>query len=182
MTVYVRALDAGGERVFTRYGDTDAEGRYRVEVLAPGRYRVWTEDPLAEFGAAEAEVVVNGDETTTADFGLYLVDGPHLGTLSGRVTDEDTGAPLEGIHVLAYGEDGHQLTYFTTTDAEGRYRFERMRGNYYVQAQDPQGRYIAEWWSEWTDSATSRSQASRVQVYDGRDVVGIDLALQPVAP
>ena len=42
--------------------------------------------------------------------------------------------------------------------------------------------YIAEWWSDITDSATSRSQARYIYVAHGANVTGIDLALQPANP
>jgi len=184
LSLFAMPLDVEGDRVFRRWAEVDDNGYYRLDGLEPGRYHVWAEDQIfRRFASDGIEVVVNGNETTVgADIEMYLVDGPHIGTLSGHITDEHTGQPLEGIHIYAYENGGAQLVYFVTTDADGRYRFDRIAGNFFVQALDPNGQYIAEWWSDYTDSATSRSQAREVQIYRGADVTGIDLALQPISP
>lgn len=183
LSLFAMPLDVGGNRVFRRWAEVDDAGYYRLDVLEPGRYRVWAEDQIFQRLTSDGiEVVVNDNATTAgADIEMYLVDGPHIGTLSGRITDEHTGQPLEGIQIYAYENGGAQLVYFATTDADGRYHFDRIAGNFFVQALDPNGQYVAEWWSDYTDSATNRTQAREVQIYRGADVTGIDLALQPIS-
>ena len=44
--------------------------------------------------------------------------------VTGRVTDSDTGEPVPGANVMLQTADGRALYGFTTTDSDGRYRFE----------------------------------------------------------
>lgn len=44
--------------------------------------------------------------------------------VTGRVTDSSTGEPVPGANVMLQPPDGRALYGFTTTDGEGRYRFE----------------------------------------------------------
>lgn len=60
-------------------------------------------------------------------------------TITGTVTDFETGAPVENLGVSLYTYEAHQaITVFpgkdriasTTTDKQGRYQFEVMVGQY----------------------------------------------------
>lgn len=44
--------------------------------------------------------------------------------VTGRVTDSGTGEPVPGANVMLQTADGRALYGFTTTDSDGRYRFE----------------------------------------------------------
>ncbi len=69
------------------------------------------------------------------------------GGLSGYVKT-DTGQPLEGLEVEAYSNDtvnsdenkSHTFSYFTTTDANGHYAFQKiMAGKYHIASSHPIG-------------------------------------------
>lgn len=53
-----------------------------------------------------------------------LQQSPVHAVVTGRVTDAATGEPLPGANVMLQTPDGRKLYSFTTTDADGRYRFE----------------------------------------------------------
>lgn len=198
LIVRAEAIDSSS-RPFQRYEVTDSDGNYRMDWLDPGTYRVHAFDPLGQFATQyyldadrvdEAVPVTVTPEETTAniDFPLWFTAEPHLGSISGRITAEPAseGAeelPLEGVIIEAFEEGGHELIYVAMTDVNGTYRLEHlMFGRYQIRARDPSGEYIAEWWSDITDSATSRSQARYIYVARGANVTGIDLALQPANP
>lgn len=125
--VPVAVEGAGG---VARTASTDAAGRYGVYDLPPGEYRVsagngafpehsdyaleWYRD---QGSRADADLVpVAAGATATADMELALG-----GRITGRVTDAETGAPLEGVDVshAAAGTTGHLGGF--PTDADGHY-------------------------------------------------------------
>ncbi|MCC6899219.1 MAG: carboxypeptidase regulatory-like domain-containing protein [Polyangiaceae bacterium] len=96
----------------------DAEGRYTVERLRPGRYLL---EVAAKGYAASAarEIEIAGD--TSADVGLL-----RGATLVGVVRDANTHAPLEGAKVSIEGRGGggegaQQLLPVAVSDAGGRF-------------------------------------------------------------
>lgn len=101
----------------------DAEGRYAIERLRPGRYVLW----VAAKGYApseERELEVRGD--SVAD--VTLARGA---TLSGVVLDQKSRAPLEGAKVSlegrqAGGEGSAQLFALVVTDASGRFELQGL--------------------------------------------------------
>lgn len=91
-----------------------------------------------------------------------LTFGP-AGTLTGHVTDEDTGKPVAGVSVAATNEDNGR-TYRATTDAQGGYQLIVSAGDYDVSA------------SMFAYQDTTRTG---VRVADGQAVTA-DLAMRPV--
>jgi len=63
--------------------------------------------------------------------------------VEGRVIDATTGAPIAGIVVAAYNNDGTMRT-FVTTDANGRYVLLLPSGNFKIGAFDPAQNYATE--------------------------------------
>ncbi len=69
---------------------------------------------------------------------VELSDNFGIGYISGRVTDETTGQPIEGIYVEIYGQpfDWANPRPLITTDANGEYKIGFIPGNYTVQFND----------------------------------------------
>lgn len=93
---------------------SDAEGRARLERLAPGPVWVLSESP--GHARVSRRVIAAGDERVT----LLLVPAQRLGV---RVLD-DQRVPIAGATVLVRSSD--PLPYGALTDAEGRTNFERL--------------------------------------------------------
>ncbi|MGN0232303.1 MAG: carboxypeptidase regulatory-like domain-containing protein, partial [Muribaculaceae bacterium] len=103
---------AAGEKEFT--ATTDADGKYSVE-LTPGVAYTMTVE-AENYSSYEYEISELGEVLT---FDATLTLAPK--TVSGTVTDEVTGAAIEGASVkFAAGENA----YTATTDADGKYSVE----------------------------------------------------------
>ncbi|MCA8925499.1 MAG: carboxypeptidase regulatory-like domain-containing protein [Planctomycetes bacterium] len=110
----VRAVEVRGD--VRRRAETDAEGRFTIEHLYPGVYRLEViREGSAPAGGEEVEVTRG-----TVERELILPRGARL---SGTVRD-DRGQPLEGAGVFAI-LDGDYLGS-TRTDAEGRFEVESL--------------------------------------------------------
>ncbi len=121
-TVRSAATGLGVEGVFVgilddlenpRWAVTDAEGRYRIEEVLPGTYRVGADDGL-HVSEVISGVVVKMEETThSVDFEL-VTSGSLTGTVSGNTS-------LEGA--IVYLKDGDVIVAMALTDASGNYSF-----------------------------------------------------------
>ena len=103
---------AAGEKEFT--ATTDADGKYSVELTQGVAYTMTVE--AENYSSYEYEISELG-EVLTFDAALTLAPK----TVSGTITDEVTGAAIEGATVtFTAGEN----VYTTSTDAEGKYSVE----------------------------------------------------------
>ena len=103
---------AAGEKEFT--ATTDAEGKYSVELTQGVAYTMTVE--AENYSSYEYEISELG-EVLTFDAALTLAPK----TVSGTITDEVTGAAIEGATVtFTAGEN----VYTTSTDADGKYSVE----------------------------------------------------------
>jgi hypothetical protein len=93
---------------------TDSNGRYAM-TLTNGTWGIHVEDcrPERVYLATGGSVYIDGYTTTTATLDLQMALG---GTISGRVTDDATGAPIAGI--CAYSDEASMAP----TGADGTYR------------------------------------------------------------
>jgi vitamin B12 transporter len=85
--------------------------------------------------------------------------------IAGRVTDSRGGA-LTGVSVTLHARDREALRLSTTTDAEGRYRFERLAPGAYIVEAEAEG--------------FARGSARAVEVGRGR-TIELDIALEVAA-
>ncbi len=175
-------VEDGGEWVLA--GETETafySSDYRLP-LAPGLYRLWFEAgsflqpdlPAGEFfddvldlaDATEVEVVL-GETRSSFD---VVVGNLSLGSISGTVSDADTGAPLAGIEIYPADRGGQILwDQVAVTDAAGEYTVEGLwPEGYFLELYDPSFTY------------ETRRLPERVLVGEGA-VTGIDasLALAP---
>jgi serine-aspartate repeat-containing protein C/D/E len=156
--VTIQLLDAQGNVVQTTL--TDADGKYKFEGLAPGTYSVRELQPAGLFHGGQT-AGSNGGIDTLSDLisqisvgaGQDLVDYNFCETppssLSGLVFLDPNGdctfnpgdTPLENVQIQLLDANGN-VVGTTSTDADGRYKFEGLApGNYSVRESQPAGYY-----------------------------------------
>ncbi|QDU89881.1 Serine-aspartate repeat-containing protein D precursor [Pirellulimonas nuda] len=162
--VTVELLDAEGNPT-GRTTTTDANGFYEFRELQPGKYGVREFQPADYFdgkdtpgthgGVAASEAAGVVDRITGAmlgfgDNGLEYNFGELLaGSIAGRVgasngpdcNFDNPDIPLEGVRIDLLDQNGAFIRS-TTTDSQGRYKFEGLKpGSYQVKEHQPEGYY-----------------------------------------
>jgi len=163
----------------------NSDGSYTIKDVLPGSYTVrigpdissWYAgefyDTKYTFGTADHVVVSAGNNTPNVDF--TLDEG---GSITGHVFDEDTGEPLEMIHLVACLPDGDCLTPLGTTTYDGSYKFVLRPGNYLIgTGRDEVNLRGSSYVPEWYDNAYDMSNATLVNVTLHQETGGIDLYL-----
>ena len=145
---------------------TDANGQYKFENLLPGDYKVTFTNPAgyeatvsdagddrgADSNGTEAAVsLTQGQDDATVDYGLVgtgvIGDQLFVDVNQNGGNAPDAGdKPLAGVKVTLTwtGPGGITRTYETTTDAEGKYKFENLLPGDYKVSVDPQSLIKAE--------------------------------------
>ena len=139
---------------------TDANGKYKFENLLPGDYKVTFTNPAgyeatvsdagddrgADSNGTEAAVsLTQGQDDATVDYGL-VGTGVIGDQLFVDVNQNGGNAPDAGDKVLPgvkvtltwTGPGGITRTYETTTDADGKYKFENLLPGDYKVSVDPE--------------------------------------------
>ena len=98
---------------------TDEDGHYILASVADGAYHVKARLGHREITSGRVHVA-EGDALKDINLTLALP-----GHIAGQVTN-DTGSPIEGLHVSLTRIPEHQDLPWTTTDEEGKYRFEDL--------------------------------------------------------
>ena len=156
--------DASGNPVAAM--TTDANGQYKFENLLPGDYKVTFTNPAgyeatvsdagsdraADSNGTESAVsLAQGQDDATVDYGL-VGTGVIGDQLFVDVNQNGGGAPDAGDKPLAgvkvtltwTGPGGITRTYETTTDADGKYKFENLLPGEYKVSVDPESLLAAE--------------------------------------
>ena len=145
---------------------TDANGQYKFENLLPGDYKVTFTNPAgyeatvsdagddrgADSNGTEAAVsLTQGQDDATVDYGLVgtgvIGDQLFVDVNQNGGNAPDAGdKPLAGVKVTLTwtGPGGITRTYETTTDAEGKYKFENLLPGEYKVSVDPESLLAAE--------------------------------------
>jgi uncharacterized repeat protein (TIGR02543 family) len=179
--VFVYAAD------FNRAASTDASGTFTVNEVPPGDHKVGFFDEcdgsteyLSEFyndkldlASADPVAVAEGQTTLGIDAALN-----RPGSISGTITDELTGAPLEGMCVDGRDPTTGQSASYAQTGPGGIYTLGGLRtGNYIVSFSgcSPESAYFQEFYNDRPDEFS----ADLVPVTVGEDTREIDAALTP---
>jgi hypothetical protein len=172
---------------------TDAEGRYRVGGIPPGRYLaapaapVYVLQDVTSFPPGKPFTLSAGDSVEDADF--RVVRG---GVITGRVTDAD-GNPLvaEPVNVTPAdpGQNQRDMTAFgdqrdRSTDDRGVYRIYGLEPGRYRVSVGGDGRTLrapgAKYYRRtFYPSAVEESQAKVVEVSAGEEADDVDITLGP---
>ncbi len=161
---------------------TNKNGEYIIQVLRAGNYLVvaaangyLTEmyKDAYRIQDATAVKVTENNHTTGIDFDLVM-----LGGMTGLVTAEATGEPIEGAVVEAFLEGPKNSrtlnpVYRTRTDSNGVYLFKAMKaGKYLVRAA------AKNFLPEFFENATSVSEAKFIPVEDSTLTKKINFSLK----
>ena len=157
---------------------TNASGQYEIAELGPGNYELVFFDPVKsglDFVAQTIAVAVVGEGSTT-EANASLITG---GEISGLVTNERTGVPIEGVFVCAFPapSGGGASVECAVTKSNGEYRIAGLaEGNYDVDFVGVPGgplTYVPQFYED----ASSEETAKAVSVTAGKLVTGINAAL-----
>lgn len=187
--VSVAASDAGtGSSI--GYGYTNSAGKYTIDLLATGSYKVGFSP--SSYGAAKnyLDQFYNNQTSLDSATPINVTDGqptPNIdavlqpgGQITGRVTAADTHNPLEGVSVFIFADCSNSSSGYASTDANGVYTVTAVpTGNYRVDF-DPTSsssaltkEYIEQYYNNKPDS----SSATPVAVTAPNVVNNIDAAL-----
>jgi hypothetical protein len=200
--VSVRANPIAGNNSYS--GRTNAAGDYEIQGLPPGAYVLFTEngpvqglvdeiydniacivrcdDDPARLKGARVTVAI---AATTSGVNFALAQA---GTLSGKVTNAATGAPLENVALFvlsaAFGPGAPASPEFAAeyTDAAGAFRLSGLpSGAYYVYTENEDG-FLDEAFANLLCLGGCPGAAvlgAQVSVTAGQPTTGVDFALDP---
>jgi hypothetical protein len=168
---------------------TGSDGRYTIRALPSGTYRVRVRDcgyptpqnlALAWFGGTNGRTAQPLDVVVESGVGGVDVALTTGGVIAGRVTAENTGAPLSQVCATAipvhpsYYAQG--FTRQAQTGADGTYAITGLStGDYHVTFFRCFGGY--DYGGEWFDDASGVNDAHAVSVVAGSTSSGVDAAL-----
>ncbi len=162
---------------------TDGSGNYTIRLLPTANVRLlfhangtsyaseWNSDK-ASFDTADAIAVTAG--STVNGINAVLVQG---GSVSGTVTDERTGLPLNGIRAELWTA-ANQFYQAVTTDASGIYTFTGAAAGSYRLFFNRFSRFYG---SEWYNNKAGFAAGDTITVLTGQALSGRDAALTPVS-
>ncbi|MBI9043613.1 MAG: carboxypeptidase regulatory-like domain-containing protein [Anaerolineaceae bacterium] len=169
--LHVESCEYADEPAYCMGTETNGDGSYQITGLPSGAYRVYVvEQPgwgnefyfnTPDWHEAVEVIVSAGVETTGIDFGLIPV-----GSISGRITDLDTGLGIANVHV-----DIDEGGYGICTDAEGNYMMTSVPfGIYSVVAGRPHCENVA-YEENWVEDIDLNASTTPVE--------GVDIQLAP---
>ncbi|NLX07679.1 MAG: redoxin domain-containing protein [Phycisphaerae bacterium] len=139
----VTAVYEGAERAFryTRLAVSDADGRFTIGSLMPGRYRLILREPVPQIGCCLREVTTSQVQVDVVSGQTQPVQmgGSDLPHLHGRITDTEN-APLHGVWIrllpsaAVSTQPSVQAVWSAVTDREGRYTiYDVPPGSYQIK-------------------------------------------------
>ena len=154
----------GNQMSWTR---TDGNGSYILKGLPVGVMEVGVRGQ--GYVEERLRVVTNDSQVTTAP-DVRLDVGA---TISGRVTDEDTGLPIANVQIEANSDSGGYNSW-ANTDGEGRYVLRGVApGTYRIKARADREGYIQELY----DDTLNWDDARRISINGKAGVESIDFEL-----
>ncbi|MEM1206792.1 MAG: carboxypeptidase-like regulatory domain-containing protein [Acidobacteriota bacterium] len=197
-SVGVFVYDARG-RTAAEFWEVDGDGRFRVGPLAPGGYFLLVTDfagDLLNHVVGAGPCPYNSSCDPTAGELIQIVEGEEVeglevrlqvaGTVRGRVVDAFSSEPLDNTEIFFTDRFGTKV-WEVRTNSEGEFDESLAPGSYLVAADTSAHR--PEVWPGrpasfldygYLDSA-SLAMAEEVVIEAGRDIGGLDFALEPLA-
>jgi hypothetical protein len=187
--VCVQASSEGAGTGGSGFTQTGADGRYRLDNLTPGYYRVVFRDcgmsaePYAsqyysgKRGHADADLVVVREAGTTDGIDVTMEAGT---SISGTVRGPEGDAGVQGVCATAAipsSGGGWTTAGSMITDSDGRYKVSGLAADvdYRLEFRPCQG--DSELLAEWFDDAATFTQATAVRPTVERPVTGTDARL-----
>ena len=166
---------------------TEANGRYRVPNLEPGRYEITVFSAEGEYVSQSLAILLAEGEEHAVN--IHLSEG---GKITGTVTNAYTHAGLEKISVYAYlpGQGGRVVS----TNTKGEYTITGLSGGAYdvvysweySEAEEKEYEkapaFIPKYITEYYNNQTSAASANTVSVGEGNTTAGINVGMVPSAP
>ena len=164
MDLYAGPVD-GDDIAWAR---TDRNGNYTLQGIPDGVIEIGV-DGRRGYIEERQTVTVRGRETVTGlDFGVDVG-----ATISGQVTDIETGLPVPNIHVRAEQRDGPSTG--EDTDSDRRYVLRGIApGDYVIRAEGDRKGYIRALY----DNQSDWDMADMVIIRENENVGDIDFALR----
>ncbi len=171
--VWALALSAS----VTNTGATEAavvangSGQVTVAGLRPGNHYVGFIDPTGTHTTRfwpnspnvpdATQVAVSAGSATAADVSLPAQASTGTGSvISGTVTEQGTGTPLPGVHVVALRASDYSMVRGAVTNGSGEYSVDVAAGDYKLAILDSAGGHDMEWF----DDLVSTDLANAVNV------------------
>lgn len=134
----------------------NGSGQYSVPNLTTGNHYVGWVDPsgnhATRFAPSSPDVPsatpvnVNAGATATSNGSLPAQTPTGTGsTLQGTVTEEGTGLPLPGVHVVALNDADFRMARGAVTNASGMWSMSLAVGSYKLAFIDSTGLHLMEW-------------------------------------
>jgi hypothetical protein len=177
-------LESEGHRVEVF---TDAEGRFEVTGLPPGRYKSRAEIPDNLRVTYHTEGTLEVGEGRCSGVAFVVTA---LGSINGKLVDAE-GKPASDvtIHLVPVNASNQALvsneTYETSTEQDGRYRFDWLAAGRYLVVVNPQGQpasYASPYRRTYYPDVADSSQATVIVVAEGQNVKLDDFHLPPKLP
>ncbi|MDX1700730.1 MAG: carboxypeptidase regulatory-like domain-containing protein, partial [Melioribacteraceae bacterium] len=143
----------------SHYNDLD------VELGKTYTYYVTAKKGETESAPSKFATVTVGDKPPDKD---------ESGVIAGKVTDEKTGDPLEGVTVVL-NTLSTTVAETAVTNSEGKYKIEAKPDQYKVYFK-PNSKYHGEFY----DNVKEAGNAKIITLNDGDDIKNVDAALTPV--
>jgi hypothetical protein len=165
-------------------GNSGYNGSYIIEGILPGQYTVRIDDTPnwyageyydSKYAHGTADYIVVNAGSNTPDINFTLDEG---GSVTGHVFDEDTGEPVEGLHLFASLPDGDGTAPIAGTSYDGSYKFVLKPGEYLIGTGDEPSSVLGyKYVPGWYENAHDMSNATLVNVTLHNETSGIDIYL-----
>jgi hypothetical protein len=179
INIYVYTLDGA----YVNSGYTDSSGQYTINSLGAGNYLIefvqhgtdaaylseWYNNQATQ---DEADPVVVSPPEVTPNINAALEKG---GGISGAVTAQGSGDPLQNVNVDLYDSSGDYVAW-TAVNADGLYTFTLLASGVYHIRFDPYGA-SEDYVSEYYDDQPDLLSADPITVTAPAYVTGIDASL-----
>lgn len=120
MGVHVEVKGKGGGEAYT-----DKDGHYKISGISPGNRKIQAKQ--SDYQVYNGFVDITAGQTTTYNISMEPI--PAKSSVMGKITDEDTGQPIEGA-IISIG------THTATSDSNGDYKIRHINpGNYDVSVE-----------------------------------------------